>query len=106
MNTFLFFCYGIQMSYFFFLIQSKSTNIENRVQIRSILYSSQPIRLQIFFRVSDNDNNSNSNDNNNDINNNNENNTNSHKNNNNLNRKNNNNHESNNIKANENRCPK
>ena len=31
-----------------------STNIENRVQIRPILNSSQPIRLQIFFRVSDN----------------------------------------------------
>ena len=52
MNTFLFFRYGIRMLYFF-LIQSKSTNIENRVQIRPILYSSLPIRLKIFFRVSD-----------------------------------------------------
>ena len=55
MNTFLFFRYGIRMLYFlFFLIYSKSTNIENRVQIQPILYSSQSIRLQIFFRVSDN----------------------------------------------------
>ena len=38
----------------FFPIYSKSTNIENRVQICRILYYSQPIRLQIFFRVSDN----------------------------------------------------
>ena len=38
----------------FFLILPKGTNIENRVQIRPILYSSKPIRLQIFFRVSDN----------------------------------------------------
>ena len=53
MNTFLFFRYGIRMLYFF-LIQSKSTNIENRVQIRSILYSFQPIRLQVFLRVSNN----------------------------------------------------
>ena len=53
MNTFLFFRYGNQML-IFFLIYSKSTNIENRVQIRPILYFSQPIRLQIFFRVSDN----------------------------------------------------
>ena len=54
MNTFLYFHYGNRMLYFlFFLIQSKSTNIENRVQIRPILYFSQPIRLQIFFRVSD-----------------------------------------------------
>ena len=34
---------------YFFLIQSKSTNIENRVQIRPILYCSQPIRLQISY---------------------------------------------------------
>ena len=39
---------------YFFSYLSKSTNIENRLQIRPILYSSQPIRLQIFFRVSDN----------------------------------------------------
>ena len=39
---------------FFFFLFSQSTNIENRVQIRLILYSSQPIILQIFFRVSDN----------------------------------------------------
>ena len=38
---------------FFFLVQS--TNIETTTQIRPILYSSQPIRLQIFFRVSDKD---------------------------------------------------
>ena len=37
----------------FFLIWSKSTNIENRVQIRPILCSSHTIRLQISFRVSD-----------------------------------------------------
>ena len=53
MNAFLFFRYGIQM--FFFLIWAKSTNIENKVQIQPILYFSQPITLQIFFRVSDND---------------------------------------------------
>ena len=41
MNTFLFFHYGIRMLYFFFF------------QIRPILYSSKPIRLQIFFPVSD-----------------------------------------------------
>ena len=34
----------------FFPLQS--TNIKNRVQMRPILYSSQPIKLQIFFRVS------------------------------------------------------
>ena len=52
---FLFFLYGNRMLYFlFFLIQSKTTNIENRVKILPILYSSPPIRLQIFFRVSDN----------------------------------------------------
>ena len=28
-------------------------NTEHRVQIRPILYSSQPIRLQVFFRVGD-----------------------------------------------------
>ena len=39
---------------FSFLIYSRSTNIENRVLIRPILYSSQPIRLQIFFRANDN----------------------------------------------------
>ena len=50
MNTFLYFHYGNRMLYFlFFLIQSKSANIENRVQIRPLLYSSQPISLQIFF---------------------------------------------------------
>ena len=43
-----------------FLLFSKSTNIEDRVQI-PILYSSHPIRLQIFFRVSDNNNNNNNN---------------------------------------------
>ena len=43
----------IRMLYFF-LILSKSTDIENIVQIWLILYSSQPIRLQLFFRVSDN----------------------------------------------------
>ena len=42
------------MLYIFFLIWSKSTSIENRVQIRPILCSSQPIRLQVFFRVSGN----------------------------------------------------
>ena len=52
MNAFLFFRYVIRMLYFFFLF-SQSTNIDNRVQIRPILYSSQTIRLQIFFRVSD-----------------------------------------------------
>ena len=52
MNTFLFFRYGIQMLHFF--VWSRSTSIENRVQIRPILYSSQPIRLQIFFSVSEN----------------------------------------------------
>ena len=45
-----------------FLLFSKSTNIEDRVQI-PILYSSHPIRLQIFFRVSDNNNNNNNNNN-------------------------------------------
>ena len=54
MNTFLFFRYGTRVLYFF-LTQSKSKNIENRVQIRPILYCSQPIRLQIFFRVSNNE---------------------------------------------------
>ena len=39
---------------FSFLIYSRSINIENRVLIRPILYSSQPIRLQIFFRANDN----------------------------------------------------
>ena len=34
----------------FFLFQSK--NIENRVQIWPILYPSQPIKLQIVFRIS------------------------------------------------------
>ena len=52
MNAFLFFCYRNRMLIFFLF----STNIENRVQIRPILYSSHPIRLQIFFRVNDNDN--------------------------------------------------
>ena len=47
MNTFLVFRCGIRVLYFFFLIWLKSTNIENRVQI-------WPIRLQIFFRGSDN----------------------------------------------------
>ena len=36
---------------FFYL--AKEYNIENRVQIRPILYPSHPIRLQIFFCVSD-----------------------------------------------------
>ena len=36
------------------LFSKKDTNIENRVQIRPILYSSQPTRVQIFFRVGDN----------------------------------------------------
>ena len=36
------------------LFSKKDTNIENRVQIRPILYSSQPTRLQIFFRVNNN----------------------------------------------------
>ena len=36
-----------------FFLFSKSTNIENKVQIRPILYSSQSIRLQMFFCVSD-----------------------------------------------------
>ena len=39
---------------FLMIIWEKSTNIENRAQIRPILYSSQPIRLQIFFCVSNN----------------------------------------------------
>ena len=34
--------------FLFFFIFSQSTNIEKRVQIRPTLYSSQPIRLQIF----------------------------------------------------------
>ena len=55
MNTFLFCRYGIQMSFFFSLVYSKSTNIENRLKIRPIFYSSQPIRSQMFFRASDND---------------------------------------------------
>ena len=36
MNTFQFVCYGIRMLYFF-LIYSKATSIENRVQIQAIL---------------------------------------------------------------------
>ena len=53
MSTFLFFRYGNRMLILFFLF-GKSTNIKNRVQIRPILYTSQPIRLEIFFRVNDN----------------------------------------------------
>ena len=52
MNTFVF--SAKEFECFFFFLFSQSTNIENRVQIRPILYSSQPIILQIFFRVSDN----------------------------------------------------
>ena len=49
-NTFLFFRYRNRIFCLFFLIKSKSTNIENRVQIWPVLDSFQPI---IFFRVSD-----------------------------------------------------
>ena len=40
---------------FLFLFKKKSSNIKNMVQIRPILYSSQPIILQIFFYVNDKD---------------------------------------------------
>ena len=56
MNTYLFFRYGNQMLCFFlfvFFLFRQSANIEKRVQIRPILYSSQPIRMQIIFRVGD-----------------------------------------------------
>ena len=53
MNTFLCRLRNSIVVFFFFLIQStKSTNIENRVQVRPILYSTQPIILQIFSLVS------------------------------------------------------
>ena len=52
MNAFIFFHYRIQMLYFFSLLVR--VQILKTVQIRLILYSSQPIRLQIFFCVNDN----------------------------------------------------
>ena len=54
-KTFLFFQYENRMLYFFlfvFFLFRQSTNIEKRVQIQPILYSFPPIRLQIFFPVS------------------------------------------------------
>ena len=61
MNTFLFFRNGNQMLIFFLF--SQRVQILKTVQIRPILYSSQPIRLQIFFRDSDNNIDSNNNHN-------------------------------------------
>ena len=48
MNTFLFFRYGIR-TFFSHLVKEYKCRVEG-----TILYSSQPITLQIFFRVSDN----------------------------------------------------
>ena len=58
MNTFLFFRYGNQMLIFLLLLFSKrvqifSKRVQTEYKFRPILYSSQPIRLQIFFRVND-----------------------------------------------------
>ena len=53
MNTFLFFCYEIRKLYFFSNLVKEYKYWKQSTK-RQILYSSQPIRLQIYFCVSDN----------------------------------------------------
>lgn len=53
MNTSVFPLRNLNFVYFCSYFKKKSANIKNMVQIRPILYSFQPIILQMFFRVSD-----------------------------------------------------
>ena len=55
MNTSVFPLRNLNFVYFCSYFKKKSANIKNMVQIRPILYSFQPIILQMFFRVSDKD---------------------------------------------------